>query len=263
MKPSFAFASTFAVAVLVACGGSTISGTDAGTTPKAGEPCTTCTGAAPEGLKLCPGGPSLSAGCLGRADGTCGWDFVDCPVLPDSGPPANDASADAASDARLDAGSACGGRGRPPCATGLFCNFDIAAMCGAADQSGVCTPIPQGCPDLNDPVCGCNGKTYGNACEAAAQGVSVASKGVCPIADGAACGTRGAPGSCASGSFCKRDIAAMCGVADAPGACAKIPLSCNRTFDPVCGCDNMDYTNPCEADRASVSVKSAGACPKL
>jgi hypothetical protein len=36
------------------------------------------------------------------------------------------------------------------------------------------------CITLYDPVCGCNGKTYGNDCMATAAGIRVVSKGECP-----------------------------------------------------------------------------------
>ncbi len=73
----------------------------------------------------------------------------------------------------------CGGLSGKACPSGEFCNYPAEAACGAADQTGTCEATPDACPDLYAPVCGCDDATYGNACDAAAAGVSVAATGEC------------------------------------------------------------------------------------
>jgi hypothetical protein len=74
---------------------------------------------------------------------------------------------------------ACGVRGGVLCKADEFCSFSLAAQCGAADHPGACAKRPEACIQVVQPVCGCDGRTYGNACTAASAGVSVASDGAC------------------------------------------------------------------------------------
>jgi hypothetical protein len=43
----------------------------------------------------------------------------------------------------------------------------------------VCARRPEACIQIFDPVCGCDGRTYGNACTASSAGVSVDFDGPC------------------------------------------------------------------------------------
>ena len=77
-------------------------------------------------------------------------------------------------------GQTCGGMAGVRCASpDDYCKIPMANMCGAADGGGVYTPKPQVCRLPRFPVCGCGDVTYGNACIAAANGVSIAYEGEC------------------------------------------------------------------------------------
>jgi hypothetical protein len=75
-------------------------------------------------------------------------------------------------------GQMCGGYAPIPCDAGLWCQMPTA-QCQMADGPGTCAKAPDVCAEIFLPVCGCDGKTYGNDCERQAQKVSKAHDGKC------------------------------------------------------------------------------------
>lgn len=66
----------------------------------------------------------------------------------------------------------CGGVLGTLCSDTQYCEV-AAGQCTRRDAQGTCKAIPSVCPGGQSPVCGCDGKTYENACEAARAGVSL------------------------------------------------------------------------------------------
>lgn len=158
-----------------------------------------------------------------------------------------------------DGGDACGGLAGLECAEGEFCKYAVDASCGAADQTGVCTKLPELCTLIYGPVCGCDGETYGNECAAHSAGVSVAKNEACEGGGDVLCGgLQGA--ACDEGQFCDFGVSGQCGAADQSGVCRAMPEACTLEYAPVCGCDDKTYGNDCAAHSAGVSIASQGEC---
>ncbi|MGC4087983.1 MAG: hypothetical protein QM756_08810 [Polyangiaceae bacterium] len=142
------------------------------------------------------------------------------------------------------------------CASSSDCGPDsyCAAAAGACGGPGTCQSRPTICTFLYKPVCGCDDITYGNACAAAAAGISVVSEGECP---GVFCGgIAGFP--CPGSGECVDDPSDDCdpnnGGADCGGLCqcaADATCGSGEHFNrspKVCACESDGTaTNPCAA----------------
>ena len=83
------------------------------------------------------------------------------------------------------------------------------------------------CPENYKPVCGENGITYSNSCEARCKKITIQCQRKCP---------------------CKIDIP--------PDQCI-----CPANYDPVCGANGQTYSNSCGASCSKIAVKCSGKCP--
>jgi hypothetical protein len=122
----------------------------------------------------------------------------------------------------------------------------------SCDERGTCQLRPTACTDDYTPVCGCDGVTHSNRCEALAAGTSIAHRGECkepPVV----CGDND---DCDESSFCLKRP----GSCEARGICQVRPMVCTREYEPVCGCDGETHSNRCEAAGSGVSMDERGEC---
>src|SRR5689334_24881667 len=75
-------------------------------------------------------------------------------------------------------GQVCGGIVGLACDAGLWCETR-AGFCHGADIQGTCVRVPEVCTRIYQPVCGCDGKTYGNDCDRRAMKVAKDHDGAC------------------------------------------------------------------------------------
>jgi hypothetical protein len=108
-----------------------------------------------------------------------------------------------------------------------------------------CPPIPAGCtlePSSNPCECGII------KCEDAGPGGGM----------GDACGGRAGP--CGPALFCNFTVDFDCGFADGMGVCEPRPEVCSFLYAPVCGCDNVTYSNGCVAQSMGTDIQYDGEC---
>jgi len=148
------------------------------------------------------------------------------------------------------AAPACGGGFEPDCGAGQWCSYAPDNVCGILGRPGTCEARPQVCTRIYLPVCGCDGKTYSNACTANFVGMGIAYAGTCRRHNGKAMPAPRQP------KPRTRPVADK----SSDGLCIQV-ISCGiKDGQP------KEYSDPCAAQRdgaTNIAPKSEGICPSI
>jgi len=137
--------------------------------------------------------------------------------------------------------------------------------------------VPMVCPEILNPVCGCDETTYDNECFAKAARVEICHPGLCTITDNCdhdidfVCGCNGEnyPNECiaeaagttvCSKGLCKKPVHSITTSTTTTTKQNLVADRCPKIYAPVCGCDENNYDNSCLAHAAGVRVCPAGVC---
>jgi len=153
----------------------------------------------------------------------------------------------------------CGARAGDTCADDEYCKFPDGTMCDYADGTGICTPRPAGhCPTVLAPVCGCDGQTYNNACEANMGGTDVASEGVC--AGSESCDAQDARGQ----GQCDMVLGVFWdgGLCVTRSGCSCVGADCDAGYDSMDQCEAAHLSCPtdCRTDGCPNATDTCGLC---
>jgi hypothetical protein len=200
------------------------------------------TAACGDATGTCAPQPPSGAECLASSPGAvCGCDHETYPNA--CWAAAFGENVAAAGECVLPTGGACVSQadcGGDSYAGTVFCS---PAACGTT--AGTCERVPASCAEIFDPVCGCDGASYNNACSARQAKVGVAYGGPCRSGAAVACS---APADCPGEQTCVVDATACAGGGSCTGTCAATSEeSCGAEGDLFfkCGGINSPATQAC------------------
>ena len=121
------------------------------------------------------------------------------------------------------------------------------------------------CPEIIRPVCGHDGHSYTNSCEAGCHKAVVVSEGLCQMSGGACnCSSDYTPVCAANGTtfhnYCEADCAGARVLRKGTCKGQDRQCYCSNFRNPVCGIDGKLYESPCFARCKDMPVDPYAKC---